>query len=383
MVEGLSFSHMLFRRLVLNSFAKLKNGRLEVRLPDGTDCVYGTGGEGPRASIHITKEEFFKRCVFYGPIGFAEGYIAGEWETDDLTKLIAWFILNASDAEALQTQTSRGTGLFDLFSAFNRLFHRMRHNSRAMSEKNIREHYDLSNDFFRLWLDPTMTYSSAYFEKADESLEAAQIRKYDKLCRRLHLAPTDSVLEIGSGTGQHATTAGCLAMLTHMKARGVVVRNCADIGTGTGVLAAVLAAALAYALYIPILGSLQRQREAIDVSRAIAVGGAVLFVGWAVVTGTLFRIPDGVAFGASALQGVLSAVSFLAFLAGLRVLGPVRTAITSTVEPFWTTMLGLVLLRQSVGTGTLIGGVAIMGAVLLLQRPAGAHRPAHSSAADP
>jgi drug/metabolite transporter (DMT)-like permease len=80
---------------------------------------------------------------------------------------------------------------------------------------------------------------------------------------------------------------------------------------------------------------------------------------------------------------VLSAVSFLAFLAGLRVLGPVRTAITSTVEPFWTTMLGLVLLRQSVGTGTLIGGVAIMGAVLLLQRPAGALRPAHSSAADP
>ena len=213
MVEGLSFSHMLFRRLVLNSFAKLKNGRLEVRLPDGTDCVYGTGGEGPRASIHITKEEFFKRCVFYGPIGFAEGYIAGEWETDDLTKLIAWFILNASDAEALQTQTSRGTGLFDLFSAFNRLFHRMRHNSRAMSEKNIREHYDLSNDFFRLWLDPTMTYSSAYFEKADESLEAAQIRKYDKLCRRLHLAATDSVLEIGSGWGgfsMHAAkTFGC------------------------------------------------------------------------------------------------------------------------------------------------------------------------------
>ena len=161
---------MLFRRLVLNSFAKLKTGRLEVRLPDGTECAYGSGGDGPRASFRINREEFFKRCVFYGPIGFAEGYIAGEWETDDLTKLIAWFILNASDADALQTQTSRGTGLFDLFSAFNRLFHRMRHNSRAMSEKNIREHYDLSNDFFKLWLDQTMTYSSAYFEKADENL---------------------------------------------------------------------------------------------------------------------------------------------------------------------------------------------------------------------
>ncbi|QJR34129.1 DMT family transporter [Gemmatimonas groenlandica] len=147
-------------------------------------------------------------------------------------------------------------------------------------------------------------------------------------------------------------------------------------------VAAVLTAALVYAIYIPVLGTLQRQREAIDVSRAIAVGGAMLFATWAVVTGTLFRIPDGTAFGLSALQGVLTAISFVTFLAGLRVLGPVRTAITSTVEPFWTTMLGLVLLRQSVGTGTLIGGVAIMGAVLLLQRPPVAHRPAQSSAAD-
>ncbi|WP_309671321.1 DMT family transporter [Gemmatimonas sp.] len=147
-------------------------------------------------------------------------------------------------------------------------------------------------------------------------------------------------------------------------------------------VAAVLTAALVYAIYIPVLGTLQRQREAIDVSRAIAVGGAMLFATWAVVTGTLFRIPDGAAFGWSALQGVLTAISFLTFLAGLRVLGPVRTAITSTVEPFWTTMLGLVLLRQPVGTGTLIGGVAIMGAVLLLQRPPVAQRPAQSSAAD-
>lgn len=147
-------------------------------------------------------------------------------------------------------------------------------------------------------------------------------------------------------------------------------------------VAAVLTAALVYALYIPVLGTLQRQREAIDVSRAIAVGGAGLFVAWAATAGTLFRIPDATAFGASALQGALSAVSFLAFLAGLRVLGPVRAAITSTVEPFWTTLLGVALLRQSVGTGTLVGGLAIMGAVLLLQRPPVAHRPAQSSAAD-
>jgi len=192
---------MLFRRLVLNSFAKLNFGQLEVLLPDGTRGIYGGRGEGVHAQIRIKREEFFKRCVLFGPIGFAEGYMAGEWTTDDLTKVISWFILNANEAEALQTRNAMGTGFFNLLNTINRAFHRKRHNSRAMSKENIREHYDLSNDFFKLWLDPTMTYSSAYFEKADESLETAQIRKYDKLCRRLHLASTDSVLEIGSGWG--------------------------------------------------------------------------------------------------------------------------------------------------------------------------------------
>ena len=192
---------MLFRRLVLNSFAKLNFGQLEVLMPDGTRGVYGGRGEGVQAQIRIEREEFFKRCVLFGPIGFAEGYMAGEWTTDDLTKVIAWFILNANEAEALQTRKSMGTGFFNLLNTINRAFHRKRHNSRAMSKENIREHYDLSNDFFKLWLDSSMTYSSAYFEKADESLETAQIRKYDKLCRRLHLAPADSVLEIGSGWG--------------------------------------------------------------------------------------------------------------------------------------------------------------------------------------
>ncbi|MFO0096027.1 MAG: DMT family transporter [Gemmatimonadaceae bacterium] len=134
-------------------------------------------------------------------------------------------------------------------------------------------------------------------------------------------------------------------------------------------LALILGGALAYALYIPLLDHLQRPRDPLDVSRAIAVGGSAIFCLWAGVTGTLFAIPDVVAFGASVLQGVLSAGSFIGFLAGLRVLGPVRTAITSTVEPFWTTLLGVVLLGQSIGVGTIVGGVAIMGAVLLLQRP--------------
>jgi len=192
---------MFFRRLVLNSFAKLKLGRLDVVLPDGTQCSYGGLGEGIKAGIQVKDENFFKRCVLSGPIGFSEAYMAGEWTTDDLTKVIAWFILNADDTQAMQTRQSRGTGFFNLLNAANRLLHLRRRNSRAMSRENIREHYDLSNDFFRLWLDATMTYSSAYFESADEPLEDAQIRKYDKLCKRLHLSPSDNVLEIGSGWG--------------------------------------------------------------------------------------------------------------------------------------------------------------------------------------
>ncbi len=174
---------------------------MEVSLPDGTRCVYGSGKDGVEARMEVRDENFFRRCVLHGPIGFAEGYMAGEWETPDLVKVIAWFILNANEAEGMQTRTRRGTGLFNLLNFANRLFHLRRPNSRRMSRENIREHYDLSNEFFQLWLDPTMTYSSAYFERADEPLEVAQVRKYDKLCRRLHLAPSDSVLEIGSGWG--------------------------------------------------------------------------------------------------------------------------------------------------------------------------------------
>ena len=143
-------------------------------------------------------------------------------------------------------------------------------------------------------------------------------------------------------------------------------------------LVVILSGALVYALYIPVLNGLQRGRDAIDVTRAICVGGTVCFAAWSIPSGTLFAIPDATALGASMLQGALASGAFFGFLAGLRVLGNVRTAITSTVEPFWTTMLGVVLLGQPVGFGTLIGGGAIMGAVLLLQRPV-ASRSAQSS----
>jgi len=146
----------------------------------------------------------------------------------------------------------------------------------------------------------------------------------------------------------------------------------------TGVLVS-LFAALVYAGYIPVLSSLQRTRAPLDVARAISVGGAVLFLTWALTTGTLLAHHDARSMAASVLQGALSAGAFLGFLAGLSRLGAVRTAITSTIEPFWTTLVGVLVLGQPLSGGTLIGGATIMAAVLLLQRPNVPLRPLHSS----
>ena len=136
-----------------------------------------------------------------------------------------------------------------------------------------------------------------------------------------------------------------------------------------------LSAAFIYAAYIPVLGVLQQGREPLDVARAISTGGAIIFAVWALATTGLTANLGPVEVAASVGQGVLSAAAFLGFLGGLRVLGPVRTAITSTIEPFWTTLLGVVLLGQPAGTGTVLGGVGIMTAVVLLQiRGKASHR---------
>ena len=192
---------MLFQKLVLRSFAKFRHGSLAVVTTDGRRHVFGGLYKGLQAEMRILDDGFFRRCVLFGAIGFGESFVAGEWETPDLTRVIAWFVLNSDDAQALETHRQRGTGIFNAFNILNRAIHRGRPNSLQKSRENIRNHYDLSNDFFALWLDPTMTYSSGYFDAPETSLEAAQVRKYDLLCRKLRLGPSDEVLEIGSGWG--------------------------------------------------------------------------------------------------------------------------------------------------------------------------------------
>ena len=191
---------MIFRRFVLHSLSRLKHGTLVVVMPDSTRRIYGGLYQGVEAEIRILDEGFFRRCVLFGGIGFAESFMAGEWETPDITDVIAWFLLNTGSSVARETEPP-GTGLFNILNLVHRAIHRRRPNTLPKSGWNHRRHHDLGNNFFKLWLDPTMTYSSGYFDARETSLAAAQVRKYDQLCRKLHLAPSDEVLEIGSGWG--------------------------------------------------------------------------------------------------------------------------------------------------------------------------------------
>jgi cyclopropane-fatty-acyl-phospholipid synthase len=192
-----------YQDVVLKFMSKMDKGTLYLTLPDGEQLVMGTGEGNISASIVINHEEFFKRIMLFGDIGFGEAYVDGLWDTDNITKVIDWGLLNIENAPGVSGSSIQSLSL-NLFKLYNKLTHFKRANTIDGSRKNISEHYDLNNDFFASFLDPTMTYSSAYFYKDGLSLEEAQIAKYERLCQQLHLKRTDHVLEIGSGWGGNA-----------------------------------------------------------------------------------------------------------------------------------------------------------------------------------
>jgi cyclopropane-fatty-acyl-phospholipid synthase len=191
---------MNYAPILFSALSRMQRGRLRVVLPDGSEKAFGGLGEEPQAEIRVKDAAFLRACVLGGPVGFGEAYMDGLWETGDLVSVISWFIRNADESTVMEGsgKTDRRIGLMDFV---HRAAHRLRPNSLRVSRRNISEHYDLSNEFFALWLDPTMTYSSAYWDAPDMTLEQAQVRKYDVLCRKLRLQPSDHVLEIGSGWG--------------------------------------------------------------------------------------------------------------------------------------------------------------------------------------
>ena len=191
---------MNYAPILFSALSEMQRGRLRLKLPDGPEKVFGGLGDRPDATITVKDPAFFRRCVLGGPVGFGEAYMDGLWETDDLVSVISWFIGNADESTVLEG-SDRKRRRIGLMNFAHRVAHKLRPNSRRTSRRNIKEHYDLSNDFFALWLDPTMTYSAAYWDQPGANLEQAQIRKYDVLCRKLRLQPSDQVLEIGSGWG--------------------------------------------------------------------------------------------------------------------------------------------------------------------------------------
>ncbi len=191
-----------YQKTIIGLLSKMELGSLSITLPNGEHLMLGNG-TGIHANIEIKDVYFFKRCVLYGDIGFGESYVAGEWDTDNITNVIKWFLLNVDNAPTVSGSNSK-TFILNILKAFNKLYHSKRTNSINGSKKNISEHYDLNNDFFSLFLDPSMTYSSAYYKEENMTLQDAQLAKYERLCQQLHLKPSDHVLEIGSGWGGNA-----------------------------------------------------------------------------------------------------------------------------------------------------------------------------------
>lgn len=194
------------RRLVLDALSKMTLGHLRLELPDAAALDIGTQGADISAVISIRRPEFFQKVLLFGDVGFGESYVDGDWDTPDIERVISWAILNIENSPAMSGSKAKSTVL-NLLKIGNRIKHVLRPNSKEIARQNISEHYDLGNDFYQLWLDPTMTYSSGIFTSAGQSLEESQFEKYDALCRKLKLKPTDHVLEIGSGWGGFASHA--------------------------------------------------------------------------------------------------------------------------------------------------------------------------------
>lgn len=192
-----------YQNLVLRYLSKMDKGTLYLTQADGEELTMGTGEGNIKAAIRVNNDEFYKRIILFGDIGFGEAYVDGLWDTDNITNVIKWVLLNIDNAPGVSGSKTQTMGL-NLLKWFNKLTHFKRANTIDGSRKNISAHYDLNNDFFASFLDATMTYSSAYFYKDGLTLHEAQLAKYERLCQQLHLKPTDHVLEIGSGWGGNA-----------------------------------------------------------------------------------------------------------------------------------------------------------------------------------
>jgi len=206
-----SFLISIFKSGLLKKFQGLKTGNILVY--DGNDDFsFGDSGSNEKVVVNIHSQEFYVMVGSGGALGLAEAYMAGYWSSDNVVKLFQIILRNREILLSLEK------GFAKLIKPINRMIHRSRQNTLQGSKKNIVAHYDLSNEFYKLWLDPTMTYSCAFFNDESATLEDASIEKLDRICRKLNLSGNDSVLEIGTGWGSFSIHAakkyGCKVTTT-------------------------------------------------------------------------------------------------------------------------------------------------------------------------
>jgi cyclopropane-fatty-acyl-phospholipid synthase len=185
--------------IALKLLHRLKHGVLQLDLPDGRSLRFGEGAR--TVTVAMRSWAPFGAIMKAGDIGFGESFIDGDWTTDDLPGLLELLARNRREIDALIYGRWWG-------GMWHRLRHLFRRNTKAGSRRNIHAHYDIGNDFYRLWLDPSMTYSSALFgSEHGRSLQDAQTAKYRRLLDALRVAPQERVLEIGCGWGGFAEIA--------------------------------------------------------------------------------------------------------------------------------------------------------------------------------
>jgi len=182
----------LARNLVLKSLATIRHGHL-ILVDRDERREFGRNDSELTTTVRVQHPDFYRRLAFGGTIAAGEGYMDGLWSCSDLTELVRIMVRNQGAQQHLES------GLARLTVPLQRLFHRLNDNTRSGSRRNIAAHYDLGNDFYQLFLDPTMAYSCGIFERDDSTLEEASTAKFDRICRKLGLTSDMKVLEIGTG----------------------------------------------------------------------------------------------------------------------------------------------------------------------------------------
>ena len=202
----------MLKKIVFNQLHKINKGSLTIKDASSSYTFGDQKNIKLHAEIIIHNPRFYRFVVFGGSIGCSEAYMSDYWSSPNLTNVIRLFAINPQLTDELESKFNI------LLKPFFRVIHRLNKNSQRNSKRNISAHYDLSNNFFKLFLDETMMYSSAIFKTRNQALKAASLNKLDIICKKLNLKPTDHVVEIGSGWGGFAIFAaenyGCTVTTT-------------------------------------------------------------------------------------------------------------------------------------------------------------------------